>query len=91
MESENKEILDLLRENNKMLHKVRGVQKRQAIFSILKWIIIIGIFVGSYYIAQPFIGQMQKFIKDSGVSIDQLKNLGNTLQSGMPNIPKTPR
>ena len=87
-ESESKQLLQaaykLAEENNKMLYKVRGVQKRQAIFSILKWLIIIGIAVGAFYFLQPFVGQVQKFIQDSGTSINQLKNLGNTFQNILP-------
>ena len=84
MESENKEMIELIRENNKMLHKVRGVQKRQAIFSVLKIVIIVGIAVGGYYFLQPFVGQIQKFIQDSGASISQLKNLGGMFQNILP-------
>jgi len=87
-ESESKQLLQaaykLAEENNKMLYKVRGVQKRQAIFSILKWLIIIGIAMGAFYFLQPFVGQVQKFIQDSGASINQLKNLGNTFQNILP-------
>ena len=88
MDPDSKKLLEetykFSEENNKMLHKVRGVQKRQAIFSILKWLIIIGIAVGGYYFLQPFVGQIQKFIQDSGASISQLKNLGNTFQNILP-------
>jgi len=68
---------NLAEENNKMLRKVRGVQKRQAFFSILKWIIIIGVAVGAFYFLQPYIDNVLKFIQDSSASLNQLKNLGN--------------
>lgn len=85
METEEKKLLqntfNLAEENNKMLHKVRGVQKRHAIFSVLKIVIIIGIAVGAYYFLQPFVKSVLKFIQDSGASIDQLKNLGSMFQN----------
>jgi len=71
---------NLAEENNKMLHKVRGVQKRQAFFSVLKWIIIIGITVGAFYFLEPYVQQLQSLIEKTGVNIDQLKNLSNTLR-----------
>jgi len=71
---------NLAEENNKMLHKVRGVQKRQVLFSVLKWIIIIGITVGAFYFLEPYVQQLQSLIEKTGVNIDQLKNLNNTLR-----------
>lgn len=87
-EPEGKQLLQatykIVEENNKMLHKVRGVQKRQAIFSMLKWLIIIGIAIGAFYFLEPYVKNILKFIQDSGASISQLKNLGNTFQNSMP-------
>jgi hypothetical protein len=79
---------NLAEENNKMLHQVRGVQKRQFFLNTLKWIIIIGAAVGASYFVQPFINQAAQFLKDSGASIDQLKNLGNSFQKNLPNMPR---
>lgn len=88
MEQEEKKLLqntfNLAEENNKMLHKVRGVQKRHAIWGVAKIIIIIAIAVGAYYFLQPFVKSILKFIQDSGASINQLKNLGNTFQNILP-------
>ncbi len=83
MDPESKKLLQdtftLAKENNKMLHKVRGVQKRAAFFRVLKFVIIIGIAFGAFYFLQPYIDQVEKIIKDSGASIDQLKNLGGKI------------
>jgi ABC-type uncharacterized transport system permease subunit len=85
MDQQEKELLNitlnLVKENNEMLHKVRGVQKRQFVFSVLKIVIIVGIALGAFYFLQPLIDQVGKFIQSTGVNIDQLKNLGNTLQN----------
>ena len=62
MELENNEILketfELAKENNKMLRKVRGVQKRQFFWSILKILIVIGIALGSFYFLEPYVNKM---------------------------------
>jgi len=92
MEQEEKKLLqntfNLAEENNEMLHKVRGVQKRHAIFGIVKIIIIIGIATGGYYFLQPLVKNVLKFVQDSGASIDQLKNLGSMFQGGAPSLDK---
>ncbi len=75
MDQEIKELLqaniELSRENNKILKKIRGTQKRAVITKILYWIIIIGIAVGAFYFIQPFI---QKIL-DLLPSLSGLKNL----------------
>ena len=83
MDPESKQLLQntfyLAEENNKMLQKIIRAQKFASFMRTLYWLIIIGIGVGAFYFLQPYIDQIQKFIKDSGVTINQLKNLGSTL------------
>lgn len=52
------ELLSLTEENNKMLKKVRGVQKREAFFGALKFIIIVGIGFGVFYYIEPYVNQI---------------------------------
>ena len=84
MDPESKQLLqntfNLAEENNKMLRKMRRAQKMASFMRIIYWLIIIGIGIGAFYFLQPYINQIQKFMQDSGVSINQLKNLGNTLK-----------
>ena len=49
--------LELAEENNKMLRKVRGVQKRQTIWNIFKIIMIVGIAFGSFYFLEPYLNK----------------------------------
>ncbi|MEK7113261.1 MAG: hypothetical protein AAB873_00365 [Patescibacteria group bacterium] len=62
MDSDDKKLLKetfaLTEENNKMLKKVRGVQKREAIWSTLKIIIVVGIALGSFYYIEPYLNKM---------------------------------
>jgi len=51
--------LKVSKENNKMLHKMRGAQKRANIFKFLYWLIIIGIAVGAFYFLQPLFEQVK--------------------------------
>jgi len=62
MEQEDRKLLleavSLAEENNKMLKKIRGVQKREAIWSALKLIVIVGIALGSFYYIEPYLNKM---------------------------------
>lgn len=72
MEQEEKEILretfELAKENNKMLRKVRGVQKFQAFWSILKILVIAGIAFGVFIYLEPYMQKiMNTFNQISGM------------------------
>ncbi len=69
-----KETFRLSKENNEMLHKVRGVQKRDALFSLLKWLMIVAIGVGSFYFLQPYIDLVQQFIQETGTTINKFNS-----------------
>ena len=62
MDPESKKLLEetftLTQENNKMLHKVRSVQKWAIFWSWLKIVVIIGITLGSFYFLQPYINKI---------------------------------
>jgi hypothetical protein len=62
MDPESKQLLQntlaLAEENNKMLHKIRGVQKRGTFWQILKFIIIIAIAFGSFYYIEPYLNKI---------------------------------
>ena len=77
MDSDSKELLELTRENNKILRKMRRAQKIASYVRAFYWLVIIGVTVGSFYFLQPYVSQLQKFMQDSGMSINQLKNLSN--------------
>jgi hypothetical protein len=62
MDPESKKLLEetfqLAKENNKMLHKVRNVQKWATFWQSLKVIIIIGVAVGAFYYLEPYLNSM---------------------------------
>ncbi len=69
-----KETWRLSKENNEMLHKVRGVQKRDALFGFLKWLFIIGLGVGSFYFLQPYIDLVKDFVDQTGATINKVES-----------------
>ena len=72
MQPEEKKLLEetfeLAKDNNKMLHKVRSIQKIQAFWSILKIIVIVGIALGAAYYLEPYFNKaMDLFNQISGM------------------------
>ena len=77
MDSESKKLLEktfaLAEENNKMLHKVRSIQKWATWWSMLKVIIIVGVAFGVFYFLEPVVN---KFISIwNNISGSQQQNL----------------
>jgi hypothetical protein len=62
MDSESKKLIEetfeLEQENNRMLHKVRSVQKWDTFWSGLKIIVIVGIAFGSFYFLEPYMDKV---------------------------------
>jgi len=78
MDPETKKLLEdtyhLVEENNKMLHKVRGVQKRATLFSVFYWIVIIGVSVGAFYFLQPYVDGFRDFVTETNSTFDKFKS-----------------
>jgi len=89
MDPESKQLLqnnlELAEENNKILHKIRGVQKRETLWHVLKLVIIIGITFGSFYFIEPYLNKMMDIynsvsdIKQNIKSVTDVPN--NTFKS----------
>ena len=79
MDPEIKKLLyethELAEENNKMLRKVRGVQKRQAFLSFLHWFLIIGVAIGAFYFLQPYISKVRAFFGDVSSAVEKVKDI----------------
>ncbi|KKQ35193.1 MAG: hypothetical protein US50_C0022G0006 [Candidatus Nomurabacteria bacterium GW2011_GWB1_37_5] len=50
--------LELNKENNRMLHKIRGIHKRAHFFMLFRWLLIIGFAFGAYYYVQPYFNRV---------------------------------
>lgn len=74
IEDTQKELLELTRENNKILKSLRA-HNRWATFShIVYWLIIVGVSLGTFYYLQPYLESLMKTY--------------NQIQSAASNIPK---
>ena len=65
MDPESKKMIEetfyLAKENNKMLLKIRSVQKWDIFWSLLKWFVVIGIALGSFYYLEPYVNKIINF------------------------------
>lgn len=89
MDSETKSLIhsmsETVEENNKILHKLQRKSRYATIMSIVYWLIIFGISIGSYYYIEPYFkqlvsiyGSVQKDLGNAGQikgSIEQLKEV----------------
>ena len=78
MDKESKQLLQntlaLAEENNKMLHKIRGVQKRGTLWQVLKLIVIIGIALGSFYYIEPYLNKIMDLYNSVSGMQQQINN-----------------
>lgn len=72
------ELLELTRENNKILSGMRRTQRWSTLFTIVYWAVILGSIFGVYYYFQPTI---QKYMKTFQTSVGILQNIEKTAGS----------
>jgi predicted negative regulator of RcsB-dependent stress response len=53
------ELLELTRENNRILKSLRRIHRWNVFFRVVYWIIIVGIAVGAFYFLQPYVDQFK--------------------------------
>lgn len=64
------ELLELTRENNKILRTMRRTQRFSSFFTFIYWMIILGSIFGVYYYFQPTI---KKYMRTIQTSVDILQ------------------
>ena len=77
-------LTQLTEENNKILLKIQRHSRWEMFFGTLKWILFIGLTVGSYFAVQPYIGQAMdayKSLESTKVQSDSIQNYLKNLQN----------
>ena len=69
------ELIELTRENNKILRSMRSTQRWGSFFRLAYWMVILGSVFGVYYYFQPTI---QKYLKTVQTSISILQKFEST-------------
>ncbi len=80
------ENLQLAKDNNAMLHKIRGVQRWAQIYRVFYWIIIIALSFGSYYFIQPYIGKVLNVYSGGVSDVKNIKDIGHNLSNSSKGI-----
>lgn len=71
-----RELLELTRENNKILHKINN-RARWAFFgTLIYWLIVIGVTVGAFYYLQPFFQALLDNYQKSMTLFQQVQSVG---------------
>jgi len=52
------ELKEIVIENNELLKKIRGGQRRSRIFTVLYWLVVIGIALGFFYYLRPIFNKL---------------------------------
>ena len=76
-EKEFKELKKLVKENNKMLHRMRRSMALSSIIRSLYWIFVIGSAIGAYYYLQPFIDKAGGGLNTLFSGFEALQNVGD--------------
>ena len=68
------ELLELTRENNKILRSMRRTQRWSSFFTYVYWLVILGSIFGVYYYFQPTIQKYVKTLQTSAGILQQLES-----------------
>ncbi|MEZ4103360.1 MAG: hypothetical protein R3B55_02280 [Candidatus Paceibacterota bacterium] len=74
-----RETLRLSRENNEMLHRMRGAQKRAAFWRFLKLVVSIALFVLAYRFIMPYVNDLRDSYESARSSLDQIQEARDRL------------
>ncbi len=77
------ELLEITRENNKILSGMRRAQRFSSFFTFAYWAVILGSVLGVYYYFQPTI---QKYMKTFQTSVSIIQNFEKTVGSIPTNV-----
>jgi len=80
------ENLRLSKENNRLLLKVRSVQRWARITRIFYWFLIIGVSIGAFYFIKPYLGNLLNIYTGGVSGINNVSNITKNLKNGQTNI-----
>ncbi len=74
-----RETVRLSRENNEMLRKMRGAQKRAAFWRFLKFLIYIALLVATYRFIMPYVNELRASYESARSSLDEIQEARDRL------------
>ncbi|HXK31844.1 MAG TPA: hypothetical protein VJZ94_03965, partial [Candidatus Paceibacterota bacterium] len=79
-EKEINELLELTRDNNRMLHRMRRNMIWSKIFTFLYWMVILGVMGASYYFLQPYVTKYWDVYQSTMKTLEGVQQTGSTFQ-----------
>ena len=67
--------LELAEENNEMITKLHRAMQWGRVFKVVYWLVIIGVAVGAFYFAQPYLERVQSFYQEAQDSVQDVPSL----------------
>ena len=90
MDEETKKLLEenlaLSKENNKLLLKIRSVQRWARITRIFYWFLIIGVSIGAFYFIKPYLGNLLNVYTGGVSGINNISDITKNLKNGQTDI-----
>ncbi|MEK7569252.1 MAG: hypothetical protein AAB497_04050 [Patescibacteria group bacterium] len=77
------ELLEITKENNKILHGMRRTQRFSSFFTLVYWAVILGSIFGTYYYFQPTIQKYVKTIQTSMGIIQSFEKAAGSIPTDM--------
>ena len=84
-------LTEITEENNKILRKMQSHARWTMFFGTMKWLLFVGLAVGSFFVVQPYLDQTMKLYQtlestqtQSQSLQDYLKNIGNSVKYTLP-------
>lgn len=74
------ELLDLTRENNRILRSMHRRMLWSQIFTFLYWMVILGVMGWSYYYLQPYLDKYWGAYQQMTKTLSNFENSSNSLQ-----------
>lgn len=80
------EMLELTKENNKLLRTMRRSQRMTSLFTYLYWALILGSVFGFYYYFQPTIQQYKKVFQSSVNILQNFEGKAGSIPTDMQTV-----
>jgi len=88
MNPNEKEIYELVKENNHILKGMRRASRWTSIFRVIYWVLIIGASLGAYYFVQPYVDTLVKSYQGIRGDINNVKSVVNKIPTTVSNMLK---
>lgn len=74
IEKKIEELTRMVAENTRVVKKIRSVQKWNNIWTLLRYVIIIGLAIGAFYFVEPYYKQVQDLYAKGSAQFNSFSN-----------------